>query len=594
MRKIVVLLSFIFFAANSVKAQCPGCVVSLPSTLPADTIYLSPIPDGVQFQPYDENLSFRLPTNANQVDPANPSLAINYIRVVSISGLPFGLNTETSQSADNNKYDLPAEKDGCAKICGTPLQSGTFNVNVNVIANVQLAGDQSLSIPLTMYIAPAASSNNGFSMNPSGGCAPLTVAFTNNNPSNGVSGFSYHWNMGNGYQTTDENPIAQVYSTPGDYPIHYTATIDTTPYLLTSVEILSTSESDPLGTVDMYVILKDAQGNQIYNSFPGIPDQAPPLTFTFNPAIELTNQNYTLEAWDEDGGLLGGPDFAGSANFNGHSTSQTVTVQGASGQSQLRYNIFHLVSTVESRDTVHVYASPSAPTVTSASGQLDFCAGDTLVLVTNAVGTLQWFMNDTTTMLGETNDTLYVLESGNYKVRVTNANGCEAYSVNVEAVKRDLPFSPFYTRNVNTLTVSTAYAGETYTWYKDGVLIPGAMGTSYTITSSGLYEVVATNQYGCTKKFGYYLVLNTTGIEENVLRQAVHIFPNPTVDGITVSSDIPMDNVIISIYDYTGKTVITQADMLNQFIALNELAKGAYIIEIKSDKGVLREKLLKQ
>jgi hypothetical protein len=48
------------------------------------------IPDGVQFQPYDEDLSFRLPTNANQVDPANPSLSINYIRVVSISGLPFG------------------------------------------------------------------------------------------------------------------------------------------------------------------------------------------------------------------------------------------------------------------------------------------------------------------------------------------------------------------------------------------------------------------------------------------------------------------------------------------------------------------------
>jgi PKD repeat protein len=127
------------------------------------------------------------------------------------------LNTQTSQSADNDKYDLPAEKDGCAKICGTPLQSGTFNVSVNVIANVQIAGDQSLSIPLTMYIAPAASSNNGFSMNPSGGCAPLSVSFTNNNPSNGMSGFSYNWNMGNGYQTTDENPTTQVYTNPGDY-----------------------------------------------------------------------------------------------------------------------------------------------------------------------------------------------------------------------------------------------------------------------------------------------------------------------------------------------------------------------------------------
>lgn len=593
MQKLYILILALCFNLTNLMAQCPGCVVSLPASLPTDTIYLSPIPDGVQFQPYNEDLSFRLPTNANQVDPANPSLSINYIRVVSISGLPFGLNTQTSQSTDNDKYDLPAEKDGCAKICGTPLQSGTFNVSVNVIANVQIAGDQSLSIPLTMYIAPAASSNNGFSMNPSGGCAPLSVSFTNNNPSNGMSGFSYNWNMGNGYQTTDENPAPQVYTSPGDYPVRYTAVIDTAPYLLTSVDLVSTSESDPLGTVDMYIIVKNAQGNEIYNSFPGIVDQAPPLTFTLNPAITLTNQNYTIEAWDEDGGLLGGPDFAGSVNFNGHSSSQTVTVQGSSGQSTIRYNIFHLVTNVESNDTVHVYESPNIPVVTS-SGPTDFCAGDTLVLTTNSVGNLQWILNDTTVLLGEINTTLNVVESGLYKVRVTNANGCEAFSVNTEAIKRDLPFSPFFTRNVNTLTVSTAYAGETYTWYKDGVLIPGAMGTSYTITSSGVYEVVATNQYGCTKKFGYYLVVNTTGIEENVLRQAVRISPNPTASGFTINSDIPLNDVQILVYDFNGKNVFSQNNMLNQFIDISSFKNGVYWVEIKSDKGIVREMLIKQ
>lgn len=593
MQKIYILILALCFNLTNLMAQCPGCTVSLPASLPTDTIYLSPIPDGVQFQPYDEDLSFRLPTNANQVDPANPSLSINYIRVVSISGLPFGLNTQTSQSADNDKYDLPAEKDGCAKICGTPLQSGTFNVSVNVIANVQIAGDQSLSIPLTMYIAPAASSNNGFSMNPSGGCAPLSVSFTNNNPSNGMSGFSYNWNMGNGYQTTDENPTTQVYTNPGDYPVRYTAVIDTAPYLLTSVDLISTSESDPLGTVDMYIIIKNAQGNQIYNSFPGIVDQAPPLTFTLNPAITLTNQNYTIEAWDEDGGLLGGPDFAGSVNFNGQSSSQTVTVQGTSGQSTIRYNIFHLVTNIESNDTVHVYESPNVPIVTT-SGPTDFCAGDTLMLTTNAVGNLQWILNDTTVLLGEINTTLNVVESGLYKVRVTNANGCEAFSVNTEAIKRDLPFSPFFTRNVNTLTVSTAYAGETYTWYKDGVLIPGVTGTSYTITSSGVYEVVATNQYGCTKKFGYYLVVNTTGIEENVLRQAVRISPNPTVSGITINSDIPLNDVQILLYDFTGKNVFSQNNLLNQFIDLSSFKNGAYWVVVKSDKGIVREMLIKQ
>jgi hypothetical protein len=103
-----------------------------------------------------------------------------------------------------------------------------------------------------------------------------------------------------------------------------------------------------------------------------------------------------------------------SVNFNGQSSSQTVTVQGTSGQSTIRYNIFHLVTNIESNDTVHVYESPNVPIVTT-SGPTDFCAGDTLMLTTNAVGNLQWILNDTTVLLGEINTTLNVVESGLYK-----------------------------------------------------------------------------------------------------------------------------------------------------------------------------------
>lgn len=594
--RIFTLVLAILFAYTGVNAQCPGCTTTIPASVPADTIYLSPIPDGTQFVPYAEDLSFRLPTNANQVDPANPSLTIYNIRITAVSGLPFGLEWETSQSADGNKYDLPAEKDGCVRLCGTPLQYGTFNVNVTAIGNVQLVGNQTFNIPLQMTVNQGASSNNGFTANPNGGCTPLTVAFTNNNPSNGRSGYTYNWNFGNGYTTSDENPIAQTYNTPGDYIVNYTATIDTTPYLLNSIVVNSCSCNDPFDGADLYLILKNASGTQIYNSFPGTSNTGAPYTFNFSPPIALANANYSFEVWDEDlNNALNPNDLCGTVTFNGHSATNTVTVNGPDGPMNVTYNIFHLVSTITSSDTIHVYASPSQPSVTTigADAAGNFCDGDSVRLTSSISTNVQWYLNDTTLILGATNPIYTVYASGKYSVRTTNVYGCYSVSSPVTLTKRDRPYNPSYTQTGNRLQLIQAYAGETYQWYLNGTLINGAVGTSYNITQNGLYEVVATNQYGCKARFGYYVLF--TGIDEHGILQSVSIYPNPVHDVLNIKmEDALTENTRFVITSTNGK-VVSQG-LLNNTISMIDVAdfsNGIYFIEIRNSAGVQRVRFYK-
>lgn len=47
------------------------------------------------------------------------------------------------------------------------------------------------------------------------------------------------------------------------------------------------------------------------------------------------------------------------------------------------------------------------------------------------------------------------------------------------------------------ITIATPTAGDTYQWYKDGVAIAGATGSSLIIDTTGYYKVVAHNEAGC-------------------------------------------------------------------------------------------------
>ena len=100
----------------------------LPDSLEQDTFYLQEFPEGAFRVPYDESITYRLPTNTSQILYLIPSLpagiGIGKLSIKAINNLPAGLSWEPNQK----NYDLPDERDGCIRVCGTPLQFGLFKI----------------------------------------------------------------------------------------------------------------------------------------------------------------------------------------------------------------------------------------------------------------------------------------------------------------------------------------------------------------------------------------------------------------------------------------------------------------------------------
>ncbi len=84
---------FTTFYSLSLNAQtgCPGCVVSLPPGLPADTLLLQNLPDGEAGTYYNHDISFRMPKTTRR----------------DVTAIAFNKETEVVEAV--NQYSL---KDG--------------------------------------------------------------------------------------------------------------------------------------------------------------------------------------------------------------------------------------------------------------------------------------------------------------------------------------------------------------------------------------------------------------------------------------------------------------------------------------------------
>jgi len=433
------LLLFVVGLSLQSNAQCPACTPVSPPLpgMPADTLYINELPDGMQGEYYEESIIFRFPETLQPICDLDPTLvppefcglAMDAMRIISVVGLPQGMDYLPNLS----EYALPADKDGCATICGTPLFPGlytaTINLEVNVIGTWQPASfDQSLNI------LPAVSNTVGFSASPATGCEGLTVEFTNNIPSNGNAGITYSWDLGNGTNSTVETLPSQTYNMPGEYIVNYEAVIDTLPRELAIVTISASDCNDDVTPLiplppDFYIRIFDPNGVEIYNTESStVDDQYPPVQINISPAIDLVSGNYSVEVWDSDG-VLNADDDCGNVNF----TDETMGAL-SSGALTVDLTINDYTETITSTDTIEVYPTPATPVVSSAGGTTIICPGDVVTLSSSTMSdNYQWYfiadgVADTTAISGATDPTYDATEWGGYYVVVTSDNNCSAVS----------------------------------------------------------------------------------------------------------------------------------------------------------------------
>ncbi len=487
---------FLFFPAlNHAQTGCPGCVINLPP-MAADTLFIGPLPDGAQWQAYNQTISFRLPkttTPVNAVDSTTPpGLPITRFEVVGLDGLPPGLNWTPSQWL----FETATQTDGCVRICGTPTAADTFVLTVRLKATVFFLV-QETSFPLKLYIAPATIANDGFTMSNYTGCGSIAVNFTNNIPSGGNPGFTYTWDFGDSTTFAGETPPPHTYDTPGTYPVQYKVTIDTTGYVLQGVTVLSADCTDPINAPDLYLVISNPADTLIYNSSPAINNA--PLPWNLPLGIKLENGNYTVQLWDDDSGIKGTDDPCGSIPFNVLSGDTLV-----SGNFRIILHIERPVYEWAFTDTVTVYPQPTKPLVNTPKGT-EACVGTIPILLVSSYGAGNQWWYAGAPIPGATAFVHEAQASGYFQVEVTNLEGCSARSDSLLVTYHPTPTAPLVTP-VADLTgcagVDSVWLNASYQignqWLLNGDPVLGATGAAFAALQGGSYQVLYTSPQGCT------------------------------------------------------------------------------------------------
>lgn len=193
-------------------------------------------------------------------------------------------------------------------------------------------------------------------------------------------------------------------------------------------------------------------------------------------------------------------------------TTQSITVFG-SGSYSVTVTDANGCSGTSAPVTVTVNSNPT-PTIT-ASGDLEFCDGDSVVLTSSLANSYLW-------STGETTRAITVFATGEYYVTATLGTGCSGISDTVDVTVFSNP-TPTITASGPTEFCAgssvqlSATPGNNYLWNT------GATSQTITVSTSGQRWVTVTNVNGCS------------GVSDTV---DVVVNPNPTP---TVTADGPLE-----------------------------------------------------
>ena len=267
--------------------------------------------------------------------------------------------------------------------------------------------------------------------------------------------------------------------------------------------------------------------------------------------------------------------------WSNSSTSQSITVSSAG-------NYFVTVTdgnncSASASLNVTVNSLPTASI--TPSGPTTFCQGGSVLLTAGGGGNYLWSSSSTS-------QSISVSSAGNYLVTVTDGNNCSA-SASLSVTVNSNPSPPSITQVIDSLFSTTANG---YQWYFSSVLIPGATSQSYHPTQNGNYSVVITDVNACTASstdYPFYM----TGVQRQAEEDGINIYPNPVTNELVVqSSKFKVESV--AVFDVVGRKCfslpLNPLKGTSASIDVSELNPGIYFVMVKSEKGFVVRRFVKQ
>jgi|GEM_PF-1396694 len=186
----------------------------------------------------------------------------------------------------------------------------------------------------------------------------------------------------------------------------------------------------------------------VYTIIPGCSDTSAVIIVTVNPNPATPTINNATPLIFCDGGnvVLVSSALAGNT-WSDNSTNDSLTVTASGTFSVTVTNAFNCTA-VSAPKTVTVLPLPIAPII-SFSTPTTFCQGDTIILTSNNNSGNLW-------STGETTSSIIVTTSGNYSVRVGDANNCLSLNSDTVTIIVNVPITPIITAD----DVTTFCAGD--------------------------------------------------------------------------------------------------------------------------------------
>ncbi len=258
-------------------------------------------------------------------------------------------------------------------------------------------------------------------------------------------------------------------------------------------------------------------------------------------------------------------------------------------------NRFGCVSPTSDQVLIRVNPLPDRPVV-NASGPLSFCEENSVTLCTNSTLRQAWVeAGDSTSVLAQA-PCFVAKTSGNFQVRVTDANGCKNFSSSVPITVKPLPSQPRINQIGSfTLRADGAVPGQFYAWVVNNTdTLRGSRYTSQIIKTpkDGIYAAIA--------KITYTNVPNIRGGQltcpsrpSNLVTYFVDpehkgfaVYPNPSRDGnFTLETQEDWPNATVYVYTLRGELIFEDkvaAFDERKFLRLNP-TPGTYIVQVRAD-----------
>ncbi len=331
-------------------------------------------------------------------------------------------------------------------------------------------------------------------------------------------------------------------------------------------------------------VVADDQGNEMFGPSSPVRFFAPPGFVVFPVAGRLCG--------DEDSVQLRVEPLADSASIR-----SAVWSNGAVGLTTFVHDSGTYGVTVTDTNgcsysiSIPVEKNPQ-PTVSIAADKLEFCEGDSAVLVAESEDALvfRW----STEQFG---NRIVVKTGGTYWLYGVNGFECHSERDSVTITVHPRPPVPVVQRNGDTLTASVAAVA--YQWYLDSLAIPHGTDRSFFPIASGRYQVEVENVQGCRSISGVYQFDLSSVADGGASDESLSIYPHPV--GSTLHIRLPEQvrgTVAITISDMSGRRILEVERMpegkTGLEIPVEDLPSGAYVLRLAGGGVDLMRTFLKE